>query len=286
MPYCANCGVRVDELAVDCPRCGRGQFSETPVAKPPRLPRRVPSRRETLRAQHLRLLEQGVASWNRWRIKDPDGCVILEGADLSLKDLREYNLSGASFVRVNLEQADLRGTDLSRANLTEALLRGADLAGANLAGAHLAGADLRNAQLSDCKGLTNSQLNAARVNRHTVLPSLTEASKKQTRADLSSGGTAQFAAPALLAVAMLLIALAPLPYGYYTLLRLVICGVSAYGAYLAHESRKSGWKWVLGLIALVFNPVVPVHLDREVWMPLDLGVAVVLLIAIWRMKTR
>ena len=72
-----------------------------------------------------------------------------------------------------------------------------------------------------------------------------------------------FSAAALTASAMLLLALAPLPYGYYTLLRLVVCGVGAYGASLAYGLGKQGWVLILGLIALLFNPLVPVHLESR-----------------------
>ncbi|MGC5334173.1 pentapeptide repeat-containing protein [Micromonospora sp. DT62] len=70
---------------------------------------------------------------------------------------------------------DLRRTDLRRANLRGALLIGADLRGvdlglADLTGADLRGADLRGADLSGALFLHQSQLDAARGDRHTALP--------------------------------------------------------------------------------------------------------------------
>ena len=56
----------------------------------------------------------------------------LRGADLAGKDLRRGELRGASLRGALLIGADLRGADLGYADLTGADLRGADLAGADL----------------------------------------------------------------------------------------------------------------------------------------------------------
>ena len=68
---------------------------------------------------------------------------------------------------------------------------------------------------------------------------------------------------------MLVIALADLPYGYYTLLRIIVCGVSLYGAYTASTANAHGWVIPLGFIALLFNPLIPIYLSREVWAVVD-----------------
>lgn len=79
-------------------------------------------------------------------------------------------------------------------------------------------------------------------------------------------------------VAMLLLALpAGWPYGYYTLLRWVVCLTTGY---LAHEGYKQGRRKspvLLGAIALLFNPIVPVHMSKSDWASADLIVAVVLI---------
>jgi len=41
---------------------------------------------------------------------------------------------------------------------------------------------------------------------------------------------------------------------------------------------------VLGLGALLFNPFVPVHLDKEIWMVIDPLTAVVVLVAWWLLR--
>ena len=59
----------------------------------------------------------------------------------------------------------------------------------------------------------------------------------------------------------LFVALQPLPYGYYTFLRLVVCCATAYLAYETFNDvgKTTGWVVLLGGIALLFNPLLPVH---------------------------
>jgi hypothetical protein len=69
-------------------------------------------------------------------------------------------------------------------------------------------------------------------------------------------------------------------FGFYKLLRLVVCGASAYSAFVAGRSRRTGWAWTLGLIAVLFNPCVPVYLSRADWTIIDPVVAVILIISL------
>lgn len=83
------------------------------------------------------------------------------------------------------------------------------------------------------------------------------------------------AIPAVVAALMLFAALGQWPYGYYTLLRLVVCGAGAYTAFLMYEWHRPGLAWLFGFIAVLFNPVIRVHLSRDLWQPIDIlcGVA-------------
>lgn len=69
---------------------------------------------------------------------------------------------------------------------------------------------------------------------------------------------------------LLLIAILPLPYGYYTFLRLVVFISGLFLAYRFYEQKQSGWAILLTGIALFFNPVIPIYLAREGWLPIDL----------------
>ncbi len=79
-------------------------------------------------------------------------------------------------------------------------------------------------------------------------------------------------------IALLLIALAPLPYDYYRFLRIAVCVAAAVLIWGEVRDRKTinGWSVGLALLAIVFNPVIPLRLDRETWMVLDIGAAAVL----------
>ena len=89
-------------------------------------------------------------------------------------------------------------------------------------------------------------------------------------------------------IAMLLAAVGPWPYDYFTLLRFAVCAVTAFGAYRAHDGARTAstaprrtkqqrWSWALTFIAFLFNPFVPVHLERGTWTVIDIGVALVLI---------
>jgi hypothetical protein len=79
--------------------------------------------------------------------------------------------------------------------------------------------------------------------------------------------------------AALALAILPLPYGYYTLLRLFITGISAF---LAHREftlnggSRNLWVWALGGMALLYNPIVPFYSTKSVWIILNLISAVML----------
>jgi hypothetical protein len=88
----------------------------------------------------------------------------------------------------------------------------------------------------------------------------------------------------IIAAILLFWALDRHPYGYYTLLRFVVCGVTAYGVYYALELQKNGWAWAFGIIAVLFNPLIPIHLKRDIWAIIDLAVAILLLLSIFLLR--
>jgi hypothetical protein len=88
----------------------------------------------------------------------------------------------------------------------------------------------------------------------------------------------------IIAIVLLIWALDEHPYGYYTLLRFAVCGVSAYSVYFAIKIKNEGWAWTFGVIAILFNPIIPVHLDRQTWKLIDVGVAIVFLISLFSLR--
>jgi uncharacterized protein YjbI with pentapeptide repeats len=79
---------------------------------------------------------------------------------------------GADLMGAKLRGADLRGANLRGAYLIAADLRGADLRVADLIGADFRDADLRGADLTESIFLTQAQINAAKGDADTKLPSL------------------------------------------------------------------------------------------------------------------
>jgi hypothetical protein len=73
--------------------------------------------------------------------------------------------------------------------------------------------------------------------------------------------------PGIVTIAWIAVAigLLPMPYGYYTLVRLFFCGVSLF--YLTRPAGvRDGEKWVLVGLAVLYNPLVPVELgDKTLW---------------------
>ena len=78
-----------------------------------------------------------------------------------------------------------------------------------------------------------------------------------------------------------------LPYGYFTLLRFVVCAVTAYLAYLAYKNKnESLWTWIFGFIAILFNPIIIIQLKREQWNPIDLIVGLFLIASLFLFKIK
>lgn len=73
-----------------------------------------------------------------------------------------------------------------------------------------------------------------------------------------------------LCAALLLLALAPMPFGYYTFLRLVVTIIAFVTAFSFYKEGGVVWAWIFALLGILFNPLIQVHLSRDIWMILDL----------------
>lgn len=67
------------------------------------------------------------------------------------------------------------------------------------------------------------------------------------------------------------------PYGYFTLLRFIVTTVAVYIAYASYIEGKEIWTSIFGFIAILFNPIIPIYLTREIWLPVDFTVGVFLI---------
>lgn len=87
----------------------------------------------------------------------------------------------------------------------------------------------------------------------------------------------------LLPAGMLLYALTE-PYSdtFYDLLRLIVCGASAWLAWRYYaEGVPHGWFFGMAAMAVIFNPVQPPHFDDDTWLLLDIAGAALMFAAWW-----
>lgn len=83
-------------------------------------------------------------------------------------------------------------------------------------------------------------------------------------------------------IILLLLALAPLPYGYYIFLRLWIC---AWGITAAIRQTHAVWRLLLIGTALLYNPVICITLTRPIWSVLNI-ITIILIIGITATATK
>ena len=86
---------------------------------------------------------------------------------------------------------------------------------------------------------------------------------------------------------MLLWALNPEnPYSYYLLLRIVLCGICAFLAFRALKIGNDKWVWILGVTAVIYNPIIPIHLTRETWSAVNITTVVLLAVSVGALRKR
>lgn len=90
----------------------------------------------------------------------------------------------------------------------------------------------------------------------------------------------------LVAALLLVIAVFPLEYGYYIFLRLAITAAAIWIAIAAGRNSQGGWVAAGVIMALLFNPFIPVWLSKGVWIPIDLAGAVSMVLAGANVRTR
>ena len=74
------------------------------------------------------------------------------------------------------------------------------------------------------------------------------------------------------------------PYGFFTLLRFAVFAISAYIAWMSYEAKKEKWVWIFGFLAVLFNPFIVIHLNRETWSVIDLIVGIFMIVSVFVLK--
>lgn len=91
----------------------------------------------------------------------------------------------------------------------------------------------------------------------------------------------------LLAGVFSFLGIADMPIGYYTFLRIYLTGIAAFIIFDSYSKsdKVSGEVIVFSVIAIIFNPFIPVYLhDKELWSAIDAVVGIVFLIKGFKLK--
>ncbi len=75
-----------------------------------------------------------------------------------------------------------------------------------------------------------------------------------------------------------------MPYDYFVVLRLVNFAIFGFLSYTVRK-RYETWMIILGGLALLFNPFIPLHVSKSVWIVLDIGTVLVAIVFFVKSKT-
>lgn len=67
----------------------------------------------------------------------------------------------------------------------------------------------------------------------------------------------------------------PLPYGFYTFLRIVTCiwGINT----IIRTQETKGFPFLLSSgLTILYNPIIRIHLSREIWEPINMITAILI----------
>jgi lipoprotein signal peptidase len=78
--------------------------------------------------------------------------------------------------------------------------------------------------------------------------------------------------------ALLLVCLLPMPYSYFQLVRIIACMGFSFMAFRENESQHTVKAWAFAICAVLFNPMIKIHLSRTSWNIVDALIALGLII--------
>lgn len=82
----------------------------------------------------------------------------------------------------------------------------------------------------------------------------------------------------IILIALLLGCLLPLPYGYFSLVRIFAILCFGLFAYKAYEKGKMQEVIIFGVLLLLFQPIYKIYLGRVIWNIVDVVVAIYLIV--------
>ena len=64
--------------------------------------------------------------------------------------------------------------------------------------------------------------------------------------------------------------------GFYSLSRIEVCACSVYFAFQLFKKEDMTFVWVFGFLAVLYNPIIPVHLyDKEIWIVINIVTGII-----------
>ena len=91
----------------------------------------------------------------------------------------------------------------------------------------------------------------------------------------------------IISAGFLFMGLIDLPIGFYTLLRIVVTIGSVAVVVTEYENGLNFWVITFGLIAIVFNPLIPIYLnDKSAWIPIDIFSGIIFVIKSFTLKQK
>lgn len=82
-----------------------------------------------------------------------------------------------------------------------------------------------------------------------------------------------------LAAIALLLAFTPLLGSIYSLIRVLPFIAAAYATFLAYQSKRRAWVWLMGGLTFFYNPLMVSLLDRVSWVMIDIAAILILFAA-------
>ena len=71
---------------------------------------------------------------------------------------------------------------------------------------------------------------------------------------------------------LLALAIFPMPYAYYQIMRWLLCGYSCFVVWDLHKKNKNSFqvtKGIFVLMAILYNPISPIHIARDSWLVIN-----------------
>lgn len=91
----------------------------------------------------------------------------------------------------------------------------------------------------------------------------------------------------IVAGVMLLLAIPSIwAYAYFQILRWIVTIAAVLNAYHAHNTEKNGWAMVMGGVAILFNPIAPIFLSKELWVMLDVVTSILMFISVKKLANK